>query len=164
MATVAISRSRNWNLDEAMSGANERLTYAGLTSAIVCAGLLCRWPALGLPWSVAKYAGSALWGAMVYAALRTINPRGAVLGTTMVASAIAICVEFFRLYHQPGLDAFRTTLAGQLLLGRIFSLWNVVAYAVGITCVAMADGMVLPGARRRKSSDVSERRTLGRSG
>jgi len=133
-----------------MRGANERLTYAGLTVAIICAGLLCRWPGLGLPWSVAKYAGSALWGGMVYAGLRTINPRATVLGTMMVSGTIAICVEVFRLYHQPGLDAFRATLAGQLLLGRIFSLWNVLAYAVGIACVALADGRVV----RRETAKI----------
>ncbi len=94
-----------------------RPKYAGLTAAIVCAGLLCRWPALGLPWFVAKYAGSALWGAMVYAGLRTINPRATVLSALTAAITIAICVELFRLYHQPGLDAFRATPAGQLLLG-----------------------------------------------
>jgi hypothetical protein len=45
---------------------------------------------------------------------------------------IAIVVEFSRLVHTPWLDAFRLTTAGALLLGRIFSLWNLVAYAVGI--------------------------------
>ena len=46
--------------------------------------------------------------------------------------AIAIVVECSRLVHAPWLDAFRLTTAGALLLGRIFSLWNLVAYAVGI--------------------------------
>ena len=116
--------------------------------AIVCAGLLCRSPALGLPWPAAKYSGSALWAAMIYASLRAINPRATIVGTLEAAIAIAICVEFFRLYHQPGLDSFRTTLAGQLLLGRIFSLWNVVAYAFGIACIALADGRVNIPTRR----------------
>jgi hypothetical protein len=114
-----------------------------LTAAIVCAGLLFRWPALGLPWPVAKYVGSALWGGMVYAGLRTIEPRANVLGATIMAGTIAICVEFFRLYHQPALNAFRATLAGQLLLGRIFSLWNIVAYLAGIACFALIDELVL---------------------
>jgi hypothetical protein len=124
-----------------MTRTSERLKYAGLIAAIVCAGLLCRWPGLGLPWPVAKYAGSALWGAMVYTCLRAINPRATILSTLKAASAIAICVEFFRLYHQPELDSFRATLAGRLLLGRIFSLWNVVAYAIGIACIALTDEM-----------------------
>ena len=57
----------------------------------------------------------------------------------MASIGIAIAVECVRLYHQPGLDAFRMTLAGQLLLGRIFSLWNIVAYAIGIAGSALAD-------------------------
>src|SRR5271167_737489 len=125
-----------------MTRTSERLRYAGLTAAIVCAGLLCRWPALGLPWPAAKYAGSALWAAAIYSGLRALNPRGTILGALEAAIAIAICVECLRLYHQPWLDSFRTTLAGQLLLGRIFSLWNVVAYATGIACIALADGRV----------------------
>jgi hypothetical protein len=36
------------------------------------------------------------------------------------------------LIHAPWLDAFRLTLPGALLLGRIFSLWNMLAYGVGI--------------------------------
>jgi hypothetical protein len=125
-----------------MTRTSERLSYAGLTVAIICAGLLCRSPALGLPWPAAKYSGSELWAATIYASLRAINPRASILGTLEAAIAIAICVEFSLLYHQPELDSFRTTLAGQLLLGRIFSLWNVVAYAAGIACIALADGWV----------------------
>jgi len=138
-----------------MTRTSERLRYAGLTAAIVCAGLLCRWPALGLPWPAAKFAGSSLWGATVYAGLRAINPRATIWGALAAAIAIAICVEFFRLYHQPGLDSFRTTLAGKLLLGRIFSLWNVVAYATGIACIAFADGRV---------QRIRERQRMGKPG
>jgi hypothetical protein len=49
-----------------------------------------------------------------------------------IALAIAVSVEFSRLYQTPALDEFRLTLAGKLLLGRVFSLWNIVAYAAGI--------------------------------
>ena len=50
----------------------------------------------------------------------------------VIATLIAVVVEFSRLVHTPWLDAFRLTTAGALLLGRIFSPWNLVAYAVGI--------------------------------
>lgn len=50
----------------------------------------------------------------------------------LIALAIANCVELFRLVHTPWLDAFRLTTSGALLLGRIFSVWNMVAYAAGI--------------------------------
>src|ERR1700742_4504511 len=139
MASVAVSGSERRSLGETVSGVRERSNHAGLTAAIVCVGLLCRWPALGLPWPVAKYAGSLLWGSMVYAGLRAINPRAAIQSAVMVSLTIAICIEFFRLYHLTALDAFRTTMAGQLLLGRIFSLYNIVAYAGGIAFIALID-------------------------
>jgi hypothetical protein len=118
-----------------------RLGYAVLTALIIGAGLLCRSPALGLPWPVAKYAGSVLWGAMVYAALRTIRPRGTIVGAVAASAVIALAVEFSRLYPQPEIDAFRLTLAGKLLLGRIFSPWNLLAYAAGIAAVAFGDAL-----------------------
>ncbi len=119
-----------------------RVTYTGVTAAIVCAGLLCRWPALGLPWWLAKYAGSTLWGGMVYAGLRAIDPRATVSAALAAAAVIATSVELFRLYHQPDLDAFRATLAGRLLLGRLFSLSGIAAYAAGIASVALADARI----------------------
>jgi Protein of unknown function (DUF2809) len=50
----------------------------------------------------------------------------------LIAASIAVCVELFRLVHAPWLDAFRLTLAGALLLGRIFSAWDILAYGTGI--------------------------------
>jgi hypothetical protein len=52
---------------------------------------------------------------------------------------IAAVVELIRLVHTPWLDDFRLTLAGALLLGRIFSVWNIVAYAAGILLGMMVD-------------------------
>src|SRR5260370_13837603 len=49
-----------------------------------------------------------------------------------ISAAIAICVELFRLVHAPWLDAFRLTLAGALLLGRVFSPLYMLAYGIGI--------------------------------
>jgi hypothetical protein len=80
-----------------------------------------------------------LWGAMVYAIIRLVHPLAPVAGSAAVAGLIAVVVEISRLVHQPDLDAFRTTLAGQLLLGRYFSVWNIAAYAVGIGCAAGLD-------------------------
>jgi Protein of unknown function (DUF2809) len=126
-----------------MNPDRKRLAYATATIASVVAGLICRWPAIGLPWPVAKYAGSVLWGAMVYAGMRTLRPRSPLLWSAIAACAIAISVECLRLYHQPALDAFRDTLAGQLLLGRLFSLWNIIAYGIGIGGAAFCDFQAL---------------------
>jgi hypothetical protein len=66
-------------------------------------------------------------------------PRAAVPTSASVAGAFALAVELFRLYRQPSVDTFRATLAGKLLLGSIFSPWNLVAYAFGIECAAFID-------------------------
>jgi hypothetical protein len=87
---------------------------------------------LGLPGFVVKYGGSILWAAMVFflvAMAASHLPRGRV---AWIAASIALCVESFRLVHAPRLDDFRLTMAGALLLGRIFSLWDMLAYGVGI--------------------------------
>jgi hypothetical protein len=60
------------------------------------------------------------------------------------ALAIAVCVELVRLVHTPWLDALRLTTAGALLLGRIFSVWNMVAYAAGILCALGLDRATAP--------------------
>ena len=69
---------------------------------------------------------------MVFLLVGAALPRLTRTRIAAVAAAIAIVVEFFRLLHTPWLDAFRLTTAGALLLGRIFSLWNLAAYVVGI--------------------------------
>jgi hypothetical protein len=60
-----------------------------------------------------------------------------------LALLLAVAVEFSRLYHTPEMDAFRLTFAGRLLLGRVFSLWNIVSYAVGISAAAALEGLVI---------------------
>jgi hypothetical protein len=94
---------------------------------------------------------------MVYAGLRAINPRATVSATMAAAGAIAFGVECFRLYHQPSLDAFRATLAGRLLLGQFFSLWNIAAYAVGIACVALADRRIARAREHRRRGALDAR-------
>jgi hypothetical protein len=101
--------------------------------------------AVDLPFVVVKYGGSALWGAMVYLLVALIVARSRPAIHAVIAMAIAISVELFRLYHTPWLDAFRLTTAGALLLGRIFSLWNMLDYAIGISAACAFD----PARRRR---------------
>ena len=109
-----------------------------MTVLVIAAGLSLRLLPLGLPGPVTKWGGSVLWGAMVYGLVGLVLPvpRRRILA---LAAAIAVAVEFFRLVHMPALDAFRLTLAGKLLLGRVFSLWNLVAYAVGIGSAGLLD-------------------------
>ncbi|KPH04742.1 DUF2809 domain-containing protein [Rhizobium acidisoli] len=95
--------------------------------------------AIELPFIVVKYGGSALWGAMVYLLVALLVARSRPAALAVIALTIAISVELFRLYHTPWLDAFRLTTAGALLLGRVFSLWNMLAYAIGIAVACACD-------------------------
>ncbi|WP_267555473.1 DUF2809 domain-containing protein [Rhizobium rhizogenes] len=99
--------------------------------------------AADLPFTVVKYGGSILWGAMVYWLLAALFVTHRPSRIAAAALIVAVAVEFFRLWHTPAMDAFRLTTAGALLLGRVFSLWNIVAYAVGIAAALALDRILL---------------------
>lgn len=110
------------------------LIRAALALVVIACGLSLRrygFP-LGLPAFIVKYGGSLLWATMVFLLVGVLLPRLTRTQLAAMAMVIAIVVEFSRLVHTSWLDAFRLTTAGALLLGRIFSLWNLVAYAGGI--------------------------------
>ena len=107
-------------------------------AAVVAVGLVWRKADLGLPFFWWKYGGSALWGAMVFALATVISPRSIIVRRMALACVIALAVEVSRLYQTEILDAFWQTLAGALLLGRYFSLWNLLAYGAGIILAAAA--------------------------
>lgn len=111
-----------------------RLIRIAIVVVTIACGLLLRRFGydLGLSFFMVKYGGSVLWGAMVFFIMVCAAGPRRIPIAALVAMVIAICVEFSRLYHTPQLDAFRLTLAGKLLLGRVFSLWNIFAYAMGI--------------------------------
>ena len=117
----------------------------GLCLSIIVCGLLLRGFGLGvgLPAMTVKYSGSLLWGAMVFFLVAIALPRCTRPNSAFIAGGIAMGVELFRLVHTPWLDAFRLTLAGALLLGRIFSPWNMLAYATGIWLAAGLDRVAL---------------------
>ncbi len=128
-----------------------RATLVAILAAVVAGGLAVRYlgPHVGLPWFIWKYAGSLLWATMVFFLVALAAPAASLARIAAVAMAIAIAVEFSRLIEYPPLDAFRGTLAGALTLGRIFSLWNIVAYAAGVGFAAMIDAAL---ARRSLTS------------
>ena len=99
---------------------------------------------VGLPALVVKYGGSMLWGTMVVFLVALAAPSLSRRNIALISAAIAVVVELFRLVHAPWLDAFRLTLPGALLLGRIFSGWDLLAYGVGILFAAGLDRLAIP--------------------
>jgi Protein of unknown function (DUF2809) len=122
---------------------NAILVYLGMAVATVLLGLVLRLVPLGLPFFVVKYGGSVLWAVMVYLLFAAFLPDRKPVFIAVVAAIFAALVELLRLYHSPGLDAFRLTLAGALLLGRVFSPWHFVAYWTAIASAAVVDRTVI---------------------
>jgi Protein of unknown function (DUF2809) len=105
--------------------------------------------AVGLSSLVVKYGGSMLWATMVFFLVTIAAPNLSRASIAATSAVIAMCVELFRLVHAPWLDAFRLTLPGALLLGRIFSGWNMLAYAIGILLAVVLDRLALRGFTKR---------------
>ena len=124
-----------------MSPSAPRPISVSLTLVVVTilAGLAVRFAHLGLPPLIVKYGASALWALMIYWIVSTVLPRSPVVAVALFAAAIATIVEFAKLIHFPALDAFRLTLPGILLLGRFFSLWDLLAYYAAILLGALLD-------------------------
>ena len=116
-------------------------TRVAICCATIATGLTLRsfGYAVGFPFLIVEYGGSLLWATMVYFLVALAFPRLSTAWVVATACLIAISIEFFRLVHTPALDAFRLTTPGALLLGRIFSLWNIPAYAIGVLLASIID-------------------------
>jgi hypothetical protein len=126
------------------------ITRACLCLLIIVCGLALRrfGLGLGLPSALVKYGGSMLWGTMVFFLVAIAAPRQSRWRIALISALLAVCVELFRLVDTPWLD-FRLTTAGALLLGRVYSSWNMLAYAVGIMPGMVLDRMGMSGFTRR---------------
>jgi len=85
-----------------------------------------------------------LWALMIYWLVTTLLPRWSLSKAAVLAGILAAAVEFLKLYRTPALDAFRLTLPGILLLGRYFSVWDIVAYWLAIVAGAIVDRRMRP--------------------
>lgn len=132
--------------------------------ATIAAGLTIRLAPLGLPNALVKYGGSLLWAQMIYWIVSSVRPIWQLMTGALVSSAIAFCIELFKLFHTPLLDAFRLTLPGKLLLGRVFSLWDLVAYAVAIIVGVLADYMIRSSKQRLPPAERQNQPRLGAIG
>jgi hypothetical protein len=119
-----------------------------LLFATALAGLAIRFAHLGLPLCIVKYGGSMLWALMIYWIVSSLLPLWRMIPVALLAGLLATTVEVFKLYHSPALDAFRLTIPGILLLGRIFSGWDIVAYWLAISTGAFVDSRIRPAGRQ----------------
>jgi hypothetical protein len=114
-------------------------------------GLTVRFASVGLPPFIVKYGGSMLWALMIYWIVSTLLPSWRLPAVAVLAGALATALEFFKLFHSPPVDAFRLTFPGIVLLGRVFSGWDIVAYWLAISLGVLADHGIR-SAQRQKTS------------
>ena len=112
---------------------------AGLIAITIAAGLTVRFVHLGLPFLVVKFGGSALWAVAIYFLSSTIFGRWPIRWNVALSGIIGTAVEFLKLYQEPWLDAFRTTLPGIVILGRIFNWRDIAVYWGAIMIAAGLD-------------------------
>jgi hypothetical protein len=124
------------------------LTTLALLLITIPIGLAVRLLPLGLPWFLYKYLGSILWAVALYWFLAALLPklRPPTLATLVII--IATLLELSRLIPIAPIDAFRLTFAGQILLGRYFSLKNIAAYLLAIALTAILDHSLLSPSRQ----------------
>lgn len=105
-------------------------------------GLFLRFAPVGWPWAVAKYGGSVTWALMVYWLVSAVTGRMRLGRAFLLAGFLATGVELLKLWHTPGLVAFRRTLPGILLLGRHFGVPDLVAYWLAIAVGTLTDSRI----------------------
>ena len=127
------------NLSRSRPSMRSRVLYAGLTLAVIAAGLLWRSSLIPLPPVVSKYGGDALWALMVFVGAGFLIPRASTTFLFLTALTFAWGVEFSQLYHSPWIDAVRATLPGRLALGSTFNWPDLPAYGLGIAVGACAE-------------------------
>jgi Protein of unknown function (DUF2809) len=106
-------------------------------------GLAVRLLPLHLPWFLYKYLGSILWAIALYWFLAALLPKLRPRAIATIAIIIATLLELSRLIPIAPIDAFRLTFAGKILLGRYFSVKNIIAYLLAIILAATLDRVLL---------------------
>jgi hypothetical protein len=110
----------------------------GLLAAIVGAGILSRAMQTGFR-VFDKYLGDALYAAMIYVLLRL---SGRIARVALWAAVAMTAIELFQLTGIPAAMFRSGYLAARVcarLLGTEFSVLDLLAYAVGIVCIAAID-------------------------
>jgi hypothetical protein len=64
---------------------------------------------------------------------------GGTLRIGVAAGLFSAGIEFSQLWHTDVFDAFRRTTTGVLLIGRLFSSWDILSYSIGIAALGLFD-------------------------
>ena len=132
--------------------ARSRTSYIALALGTVVVGLVVHLTGAGLPPAARDIVGDALWAAMILWWVSALAPDSPLVARAAVALGICFAVEWSQLYQSPGLDAFRRTRIGHLLLGSGFDPRDFAAYSAGVLAASAIDRVVGYGKARRQSA------------
>ena len=128
------------NIDGLVLGLRSRVSWVFCLAGIIVMGVLSRIVHSGSV-VIDKYLGDALYAAMVYVILRLLWRAPAVV--VGVSAMIAMTfVELFQLTMIPAhmlASHHLISRIGARLMGTEFSFLDLLAYAVGIACIYLAD-------------------------
>ena len=93
-----------------------------------------------------KHGGSILWALLIYWVISALRPMWTPRQSGVFAVVTTTTVELSQLYHASAVDALRETTSGALMLGKVFSPWDVISYAA-----AVVFGVTIDQAIRGKS-------------
>ena len=109
-----------------------RLPYGCWLALVIATGLLWRSSLFSLPISLRKYGGDTLWSLMVFFGLGWLFPRLPMRVRAALALLFSFVVETSQLYHEPWIDAIRSTRLGALAIGSVFNWPDFPAYTLGV--------------------------------
>jgi hypothetical protein len=128
-----------------------RSFWWGVLVAIIVTGILSRITHTGIR-VFDKYLGDALYAAMVYVLLRL---TGRISRVAVWAAIVMTAIELFQLTGIPAAmfrSGYAVVRACARLLGTEFHVWDLVAYATGIGCIAVVDRLRSTGERCGRSA------------
>jgi hypothetical protein len=117
----------------------------GILAGIIAAGVLSRVAHTGFV-LVDKYLGDALYAAMVYALIRLTGRRRGVVWWSAAAMVLIECFQLTGIAAEMAKSGNAAARVCAVLLGTHFSWLDLLAYAVGIRCMAAVDGERRKGA------------------
>jgi hypothetical protein len=120
-----------------------RATYLALALATIVFGLGVHSYGGVLRPGLRDFVGDALWAVMIMWWVGAIAPGASRRIRILAALVICFGVEASQLYHTATLDALRTTVVGQLVLGSGFDPRDLVAYTLGVLIAGLIDRAVV---------------------
>jgi hypothetical protein len=129
-----------------------RLLYFAGIFIFLYIGLLSRWHGRSIPAFFASYTGDYIAGWMAYCGMAVLFPKKSIKKLAIFSLVMAYALECSQLYHTPGLDRFRTTFIGHMMLGQGFLWSDLICDTAGIFSAAIAESLFLIITQRRKSN------------